>query len=86
MSLTKQTKVDQITISENGIVSYRELTEILEDGDVISKSYHRKSLVPGTQLDSNTPSDVANVCNVVWTDIVITNFQNSIIDRSNVNS
>jgi hypothetical protein len=86
MSLTKQTKVDQISISENGTVFYRELTEILEDDKVISKSYHRKSLVPGTQLDSNTPSDVANVCNVIWTDLVVTNFQNSIIDRSNVNS
>lgn len=78
MSLTKETKVDQITISENGIICYRELTKILEDEKVISTSYHRKSLVPGTILDSNTPSDVVNVCNTVWNDTVVTNFLNSI--------
>lgn len=78
MSLTKETKVDQITISENGTIFYRELTKILEDDKVISTSYHRKSIVPGTILDSNVPSDVANVCNVVWNESVVANFINSI--------
>ena len=31
MALTKQQKIDQITVNENGIVLYREVTRILED-------------------------------------------------------
>ena len=81
MSLTKETKIDQITVTENGIILYRQVTHILEDDKVISTSYHRNSLVPGSDL-TNVPSDVANVCNVVWTETVITNFENSIINRS----
>jgi hypothetical protein len=33
MSLTKTTTVDQITVTENGIVLYREATRIMEDGN-----------------------------------------------------
>ena len=46
MSLTKEQKIDQITINENGVVLYREATTILEDGNEISKTYHRSSLMP----------------------------------------
>ena len=47
MALTKETVVDQITVTENGIVLYREATRILEDGNELSKTYHRTSLTPG---------------------------------------
>jgi hypothetical protein len=47
MSLTKTTIVDQITVTENGIVLYREATRIMEDGNQISQTYHRTSLTPG---------------------------------------
>jgi hypothetical protein len=36
MSLTKTTNIDQITVTENGIVLYREATRIIEDGNCIS--------------------------------------------------
>ena len=74
MSLTKETKVDEITITEKKIVLYRQVTKILEDGKVISTSYHRNSLVPGSSLE-DVPSDVANVCNVVWTQDIIDSFR-----------
>ena len=32
MTLTKETVVDQITVTENGTVLYREATRIMEDG------------------------------------------------------
>lgn len=74
MSLTKETSVDQITVSENNIVLYREATRILEDGQELSKKYHRTSLVPGQDL-TGVPANVVAICNVVWTPQVIAAYQ-----------
>jgi hypothetical protein len=74
MSLTKETVVDQITVTENGIVLFREATRILEDGAEISKKYHRSSLMPGQDL-TGVPANVAAICNVAWTPEVIAAFQ-----------
>lgn len=74
MSLTKETTVDQITVTENGIVLFREATRILEDGVEISKKYHRTSLTPGQDL-TGVPANVAAICNVAWTPEVVAAFQ-----------
>ena len=74
MSLTKTTAVDQITVSENGIVMYREATRIMEDGNQISQTYHRSSLTPGQDL-TGIPANVVAICNVVWTADVIAAYQ-----------
>jgi len=66
MSLTKQTVVDQITVTENGIVLYREATKILENDVEISKQYHRSSLTPAQDL-TGVPANVVAICNTVWT-------------------
>ena len=76
MSLTKETVVDQITVTENGTVLYREATRVLENGEEISKKFHRSSLVPGQSL-SDVPAKVVAVCNAVWTPEVIAAFQNN---------
>ena len=47
MAITKETVVDQITVTENGIVLYREATRIMEDGVQLTQTYHRSSLTPG---------------------------------------
>lgn len=72
--LTKQVKIDQITVTENGIVLYREATSILEDGVELSKTYHRSSLTPGQDL-TGVPENVAAICNVAWTPEVIEAYQ-----------
>lgn len=74
MSLTKETVVDQITVTENGIVLFREVTRILEDGAEISKKYHRSSLTPGQDL-TGVPENVAAICNVAWTPEVVAAYQ-----------
>ena len=75
MSTFTETKViDQITVTENGIVLYREATRILKDGDEIAKTYHRSSLTPGQDL-TGQPANVAAICNVAWTPAVITAYQ-----------
>ena len=74
MSLTKSTVIDQITVTENGIVLYREATRIMEDGNELSKTFHRSSLTPGQDL-AGIPANVVAICNVAWTAEVIVAYQ-----------
>ena len=75
MSTFTETKtVDQITVTENGIVLYREATRILKDGNEIAKTYHRTSLTPAQDL-TGVPANVAAICNAAWTAEVIAAYQ-----------
>ncbi len=74
MSLTKQVVIDQITVTENGIVLYREATRIMEDGVQLSQTYHRSSLTPAQDL-TGVPANVVAICNTVWTAEVIAAYQ-----------
>lgn len=74
MSITKEKAIDQITVTENGIVLYREATRIMEDGNQISQTFHRTSLVPGQDL-TGIPANVVAICNVAWTAEVIAAYQ-----------
>jgi hypothetical protein len=74
MALTKEVTVDQITVTENGIVLYREATTIKEDGEEISKKYHRTSLTPGQDL-AGQPDKVVAICNVAWTPEVVAAYE-----------
>ena len=74
MSLTKITAVDQITVTENGIVLYREATRIIEDGIELTKTYHRTSLTPGQDL-TGQPANVVAICNAAWTPEVVSAYQ-----------
>ncbi len=70
MSLIETTVVDQITVTENGSVFYREATRIMRDDVEVAKTYHRSSLTPGQDL-TGVPQNVADICNLVWTQDVI---------------
>ena len=74
MSLTKTTVVDQITVTENGIVLYREATRIMEDGNQISQTYHRSSLSPAQDL-TGVPTNVVAICNAAWTAEIVSAYQ-----------
>jgi len=74
MSLTKQTVIDQITITENGIILYREATRIMEDGVQLSQTYHRSSLTPAQDL-TGVPANVVAICNTAWTAEVVAAYQ-----------
>jgi hypothetical protein len=76
MSLSKSVVIDQITVTENGIVLFREATRIFEDGVELSKTYHRSSLTPGQDI-SGVPANVQAICNVAWTPEVIAAYQNA---------
>lgn len=74
MAITKEAVIDQITVTENGIVLYREATRIMEDGKELTKTYHRSSLTPGQDL-TGQPANVVAICNTVWTPEVIAAYQ-----------
>ena len=77
MSLTKSTVIDSITVTENGVVLYREATHIMEDGTELTKTYHRTSLTPAQDL-TGVPEKVVAICNVAWTQEVIDAYKASL--------
>lgn len=74
MALTKETVIDQITVTENGIVLYREATRIMEDGVQLSQTFHRTSLTPGQDL-TGQPDKVVAIAQVAWTPEVIAAYE-----------
>ena len=74
MSLTKQTIVDQITVTENGIILCREATKIVEDSVELTKTYHRSILTPGQDL-TGQPEKVVAIAQAAWTPEVIAAYQ-----------
>ena len=81
MSLTETKVIDQITVTEDGTVLYREATRILKDGEQVAQTYHRTSLVPGQDL-TGVPEQVVAICNVAWTPEVIAAYQAQIAAQS----
>ena len=83
MSLTKTTSIDQITVTEDGTILYREATRIIENGNEISKTYHRSSLAPNANL-TGVPANVVAICNVAWTAEVIAAYQAQVAAQASV--
>jgi len=68
MSLTKEVVADKIEVvaTEDGqVVQVRTATRIVEDGAVISQSYHRHVIQSGDDWSSE-PSNVQAICNAVF--------------------
>ena len=74
MALTETKIIDQVTVTENGTVLYREATRILKDGEQIAQTYHRTSLTPAQDL-TGQPANVVAICNVAWTADVVSAYQ-----------
>jgi hypothetical protein len=72
MALTKEVTADKIEVvtgqDEDGnatqVVQVRTATRVLEDGAVISQSYHRHVIQSGDDWSSE-PSNVQAICNAV---------------------
>jgi hypothetical protein len=74
MALTKQVVVDKIEVLENGVVQVRTATRIVEDGEVISSSYHRHVVCPGDDYSSED-TRVQAICAATHTSEVIAAYQ-----------
>jgi len=80
MALTKETVTDKIETLENGTIQVRTATRVLEDGEVLSSSFHRHVLHPGQDLTDQDPKVVA-IANAVWTDEVVTAYEAMIAEQ-----
>ena len=73
MALTKETIVDKIEVLENGCVQVRTATRVLEDGAVLSSSFHRHVCAPDCDTTGEDPKVIA-ICAAVHTPEVIAAF------------
>ena len=75
MALTKEVVADKIEVvqgqDEDGnatqVVQVRTATKVLEDGVVISQSYHRHVIQSGDDYSSE-PANVRSICDAVFGD------------------
>jgi hypothetical protein len=65
MALTKETIIDRIEVLDTGAVQVRTATRIVEEGEIISQSYHRHVLQPGDDL-TNEDSKVVAIATAAW--------------------
>ena len=88
MALTKTNENDKIEVVNKWNVQVRNATVIKEDGKEISRTFNRKTLVPGTLdasdnlVDTNISSeddDVKAICNAAWTTQVKADFKAHLI-------
>lgn len=70
LNFSETTGVDEITVTENGTILYREASRVFKDGMQIAKTFHRGSLEPGQNLDG-VPAKVAAIARIAWTPEVI---------------
>ena len=83
MAITKEIVVDKIEVLEMGNVQVRRATKILEDGVLLSRSFHRHILEPSTKASgswadtdiSGEDARVQAIANATWTDAVKKAFQ-----------
>jgi len=81
MSLSKQTITDKIEIvGPYNLIQVREGIQVLEDGNVISQSYHRYALAPG---ETSTDPKVSAVIAAVHTQDVIDAYQAHLAAQTN---
>lgn len=65
MSLTKEVVIDKIEVLESGSIQVRQATRVLEDGQVLSTSYHRHVLEKDADLSTEDPKVVA-IATAAW--------------------
>lgn len=82
MALEKQVVVDKIEITESKHVQVRTATRIVEDGNVISSSYHRHVVAPGQDY-SNEDAEVQAVCAAVHTAEIVAAYEAHLEEQNN---
>ena len=67
MAITKETQIGKIeVVGKYKSVQVRTDTVVMEDGEELSRKYHRHTLAPDADI-SNEHTEVQAVCNAVWT-------------------
>ena len=75
MALTKETQIGKIeVVGKYKSVQVRTDTVVMEDGNELSRKYHRHALMPDAVI-TDEHTEVQAVCNAVWTDEVKANYE-----------
>jgi hypothetical protein len=74
MALEKVEVTDKIEVLENGTIQVRCATRVLEDGVVLSSSFHRHVLHPNQDLTAECPK-VTAIAQATWTPEVIAAYE-----------
>ena len=82
MALEKQVVVDKIEVVEVGTVQVRTATRIVEDGNVISTSYHRHTIAPGQDYSAECDK-VKAICAAAHTPEVVSAYQAMLAEQAN---
>jgi len=70
MAITKETQIGKIeVVGKYKSVQVRTDTVVIEDGEELSRKYHRHALSPDAVI-TDEHLEVQAVCNAVWTDEV----------------
>tara|TARA_R110000744_G_scaffold28424_1_gene68565 strand:- start:38 stop:319 length:282 start_codon:yes stop_codon:yes gene_type:complete len=89
MAITKETQIGKIeVVGKYKSVQVRTDIVVMEDGEELSRKYHRHALTPGELNASNNlvdtnisgeSTEVQAICNAVWTDAVKLAWKNKLI-------
>ena len=67
MAITKETQIGKIeVVGKYKFVQVRTDTVVIEDGEELSRKYHRHALSPDAVI-TDEHTEVQAVCNAVWT-------------------
>ena len=67
MAINKETQIGKIeVVGKHKFVQVRTDTVVIEDGEELSRKYHRHVLYPDAVI-ANEHTEVQAVCNAVWT-------------------
>jgi hypothetical protein len=67
MAITKETQIGKIeVVGKYKSVQVRTDIVVMEDGEELSRKYHRHALMPDADISNELPQ-VQAVCNAVWT-------------------
>ena len=79
MAITKNIEIDKIEIvSPYNILQIRVATVLVEDGEELTRTYHRYVKVPGNDV-SEEPASIQGLANLLWTQQIIDDYEASIV-------
>ena len=84
MAITKETQIGKIeVVGKYKSVQVRTDTVVIEDGEELSRKYHRHTLAPDADI-SNEHTEVQAVCNAVWTQDVKDAYATFLAEQENI--
>jgi len=85
MALSKQTitdKIESVRVQDHYVLQVREAVQVLEDGNVLSQSFHRYVLNPDADVSAISDDVVKAQFNAVMTDTVKANYTKFLSDQN----